>query len=76
MPYGDIRDDWKIQAIERKADEATRRLHEIDSLRSTVDSLERTNRELRTEIDGIRSELEAYKNETARRFEEIMPEMN
>ncbi len=50
--------DWAIQAIERKADEAIRRLHEIDALRSDVGRLERTIREIRTEIDGLRNEFQ------------------
>ena len=49
--------EWRIQDIERTAKRAEDRLHELDSLRSNVDSLEHTVRELRTEIDGLRDEL-------------------
>ena len=58
MSHGDIRDVWKLEAIERKADEAHRRLYELDSLRSDVGSLERTNRELSSTVDGLRYELQ------------------
>ena len=51
--------EWRIQDIERTAKRAEERLHELDSLRSDVDSLEHTVRELRTEIDGLRNELQA-----------------
>ena len=46
--------------ISRKADQ-----HEIHSLRSTVDSLERTVSQLNTDIDGLRhrlSEMEQERN--------------
>ena len=49
--------EWRIQDIERTAKRAEDRLHELDTLRSDVDSLEHTVRELRTEIDGLRDEL-------------------
>lgn len=61
MRYDNVQEEWRIQAVERKADEAVRRLHEIDSLRSSVDRLEYTNRELSSEIAGLRSEFEIYK---------------
>ena len=51
--------EWRRQDIERKSDEANRRLHEIDSLRGDVGRLECANRELRTEVDGLRTELQA-----------------
>jgi predicted nucleic acid-binding Zn-ribbon protein len=50
--------DWKISDIERKADEANRRLYEIDALRSTVDRLEHSYREACTDINGLRAQLE------------------
>ena len=50
--------EWRIQDIERTANRAEDRLHELDSLRSNVDSLEHTVRELRAEIDGLRTELQ------------------
>lgn len=50
--------EWRIKDIERKADEAARRLYEIDALRSDVGRLEHTNRELRAEIDVLRAELQ------------------
>ena len=51
---------WKlINDIERKADRAESRLYELDTLRSNVDSLEHTVRELGFTCDGLRYELEA-----------------
>lgn len=61
MSYGDVRDEWKINEIERKADNANNRLHELDSLRSDVGSLERENREFSSIINELRYELEAIK---------------
>lgn len=55
---GNPQRDWPIQDIERKADEAIRRLHEIDAIRSDVGRLEHTNRELRAELDGLRNEFQ------------------
>lgn len=55
----DIRDEWRIRDVEQKADRASSRLHELDSLRSDVGSLERANRELCTCIDGLRYALDA-----------------
>ena len=49
--------EWRIQDIERTANRAESRLYELDSLRSDVGSLEHTVRELRTEIDGLCTEL-------------------
>ena len=50
--------DWAIQDIQRKADEALRRCDEIHTLRSNVDSLERANRELSSEVNGLRAQLQ------------------
>jgi predicted RNase H-like nuclease (RuvC/YqgF family) len=50
--------EWRINDIERKANEAASK-HEVYALRSNVDSLERTVRELSTCIDGLRATSEA-----------------
>ena len=42
--------------------------HELSSLRSTVDSLERSLREVRSENDGLRSRVD--------RLEEVVRELN
>ena len=62
-----ILDDWKLRDIEKKADDALRRCDEMHSLRSDISRLERTNGEFRTEIDGLRSQLERV-CEAARQF--------
>jgi predicted nucleic acid-binding Zn-ribbon protein len=61
MRFADIRTEWRVEQIERdiqqKADQ-----HEIYTLRSTLDSLERTVREASTNIDGLRYELEVQES--------------
>lgn len=54
-----ILETWKLQDIERKAEDALRRLHELDSLRSDVSRLEQANRELSSEADLAVSALNA-----------------
>ena len=51
--------EWRIDDIERNANEAKRRLHELDALRSGLDTVERALREARSETDGLRNELQA-----------------
>lgn len=54
-----VLEEWRIRDVEQKAERVTQRLYELDSLRSDVVSLEHTVRELRSEIDGLRAELQA-----------------
>lgn len=54
-----ILEEWRIRDIEQKAERASSRLYEIDSLNSNVGSLEHSVREIRAECDGLRSELQA-----------------
>ena len=68
---GDIRDVWKLEGIERKADEAHRRLYELDTLRSNVDSLERENREVSAAVNELRSDLETLREEMRQIREEL-----
>lgn len=49
--------DWKIQDIERTANEAKNRLYELDSLRRDVGSMEYSLRDSCSEVDGLRNEL-------------------
>lgn len=58
MSYGDIRDEWRLSDIERKL-QGKANEHEIHSLRSDVDSLERSLRESRSETSELRSQLQA-----------------
>jgi len=53
-----ILEEWRIRDIEQKAERASSRLYEIDSLKSDVGSLEHSIREIRTECDALRSELQ------------------
>jgi len=62
MQTGYIRDEWRINAIEDKANRAMYKANELDALRSNVDSLERACREFRTEVDGLRNELQSLKD--------------
>lgn len=67
--FEDPRMEWRINDVERKAEEASRRLHEIDSATSRMDSLERSLREARSDIDGLCSQLQTHE-ETIRRLQE------
>jgi len=62
MMYGDLRDDWRIRAVEQKADRSESRLYELDTLRNNVDSLERANVAICACIDGLRGALDACLN--------------
>ena len=55
--------DWKIHAIEQKAEHAYSRLYELDTLRSDVGRLERADWETSTKIDGLCAQLEAALDE-------------
>lgn len=46
--------------------------HEIHTLNSNVDSLERANRELRAEVNGLRSELQTLTDEINRIKEHLV----
>jgi predicted nucleic acid-binding Zn-ribbon protein len=66
--------DWKIRDIENTSNEAKRRLHELDTLRSDVDRMEHTLWETRAEADGLRNELQAWQ-ERMTRLEAALEEM-
>jgi len=51
--------EWRIDAIEQKAQRACDSLWKLDSLRSDVDRVEHSVREICTCVDGLRSALEA-----------------
>lgn len=63
--------EWHIQDIERTAKHAEGRLHELDSLRSDVGSLEYTVRLLRAEIDGLRNELQTSQTQHSQDLTEL-----
>lgn len=50
--------EWRINDIEHKANEATRRLYKLDAIRSHVDRLECTMRDFRAEVTWLRDSLE------------------
>lgn len=64
-----ILEQWKIDAIERKADEAVRRLYEIDALRSDLGRLECSLRDASAEASSFRSRCSDLE-EKVRRLEE------
>jgi len=66
--------EWRINDIERAANEANRQLHELDTLRSNVDRVECALRESRTEAGGLRSSLEAA-NQRIETLEQQMEEV-
>lgn len=53
-----ILEEWRLRDIEQKAERATSRLWELDTLKSDVGSLEHTVRELRSILDELRSEIQ------------------
>ena len=57
--------EWRIQDIERKANAAATS-HEVSALRSELDRLERTVRELRSMVDGLRAEQMAAQEAISR----------
>jgi predicted nucleic acid-binding Zn-ribbon protein len=63
--------EWRINDIERAANEANRRLHELDTLRSNVDRVECALRASRAEADGLRSLLET----ASQRIEQLESQM-
>ena len=71
---GSIIDVWKLNDIERKADEAKRRLYELDALRGNVDSLERENREISAAVNGLRLELETLREDMRQITERLTPQ--
>lgn len=65
MRFADIRTEWRVEEIERnlsrKADS-----YEVSTLSSDVGRLERANGELRSEVDGLRNELQTCKDQIER----------
>ena len=57
--------EWRINDIERMANDAKNKLHEVDMLRSDVGRLECALREARTDIDTLRAELSTMQNRIA-----------
>ena len=71
----DVLGTWRLEAIEWKANEAFRRLYEHDQARRDLDSLEHTLREARSEIDGLRADMQELQrrfDEQARMIEELV----
>ena len=66
MRFADIRTEWRVEQIERDLQRKVES-HEVSTLRSDVDSLERANRELSSCIDGLRATCETL----LQRIEEI-----
>ena len=65
MRFADIRTEWRVEEIERnlsrKADS-----YEVSTLSGDVGRLERANGELRSEVDGLRNELQTCKDQIER----------
>jgi archaellum component FlaC len=57
-----ILEEWRIRDVEQKAEQANRRLYELDSMRSYMDSLQHSNRELSARVDGLRATLDTALN--------------
>lgn len=62
MRFADIRTEWRVDKIEqdisRKAES-----HEVSSLRSDVDRLERSNRELSSTLDELRNQIQSCQDQ-------------
>ncbi len=54
--------EWRIDAIEQKAERACSSLYKLDSLNSDVDRVEHTLREIRSCVDGLRHTLDSTLN--------------
>jgi len=65
---------YELERIERTANEARNRLHELDSLRRDVDNLEHSLREARAVGDGLRDELRSTQ-ERMNHMEAMMQEI-
>jgi prefoldin subunit 5 len=70
---GDIRDEWRINKIESDLSNVRRVADEVYSLRSMVDSLERTCGQLSSETNELRYELESCRS-TVERLEQALNE--
>lgn len=71
-----VLEEWRIRDVEQKAERASSRLYELDSLRSDVGSLERADREICSLIDGLHAALDATLDRVAtleRTVEELAP---
>lgn len=53
-----ILEEWRIRDIEQKAERATGRLYELDTIKSKLDSLEHTLREISSLVIELRSQLQ------------------
>lgn len=62
MRFADIRTEWRVDKIEqdisRKAES-----HEVSSLRSDVDRLERSNRELSSTLEELRNQIQGCQDQ-------------
>ena len=67
-------EEWRIRDVEQKAEQAHSRLHELDSLRSDVGTLEHSNRGIRAQVDGLRDALETAV-EQIRHLESLVDEL-
>lgn len=62
---GHILEEWRIRDVEQKAERANSRFYELDALKRDVAGLEHSLREARSDIDGLRYELQACKDQHA-----------
>ena len=53
-----ILEEWRLRDIEQKAERATSRLWELDTLKSDMANLEHTLRETRSILDELRNEIQ------------------
>jgi hypothetical protein len=70
MQFADIRIEWRVEAIETQLRQKAE-AHELSSMRSDVDRLERSLREACSQADGLRLELETATQAIAQLAEQL-----
>ncbi len=71
MMFADIRTEWRVDQIERDI-RGKAEAHEVSTLSSDVVRLQRTNREISSCVDGLRSTVEACLERIERLEQEVM----
>lgn len=73
---GDIRDEWRLADVERKANDAQRVLYKVESIASDVARLEYSLREIGAEVSRLRDEFQGERDQRQflqDRLEQIHP---
>ena len=68
--FADIRVEWRVAEIESTL-RGKAESYEVSKVASSVDCLERASRETRSEVDGLRSELQTLQEELRQALQRI-----